>query len=243
MSAVGCSPARGGVPPKRTLATVLVVEDERDMADGLRNALEHSGFEVLVEHDGERGLEAALSGRADLIVLDIMLPGVDGVEVCRRVRERNVGTPIIMLTAKGQIEDRVEGLESGADDYVTKPFSVRELIARVRAHLRRGDEAAVAEQVRIGDATVDFAQYAVFRGDDRQRLTEREVTLLKMLLANPNRVVTRDRILNEVWGYDAYPTTRTVDTFMYRLRKKIERDPKAPAHLLTVHGAGYRFVP
>ena len=184
-----------------------------------------------------------MSGRADLIVLDVMLPGIDGVEVCRRLRERNITTPIIMLTAKGQVEDRVEGLESGADDYVTKPFSVRELVARVRAHLRRGDGEGVGEQVRVGDATIDFAQYAVFRGDERQPLTEREVTLLKMLLANPNRVIRRERILNEVWGYDAYPTTRTVDTFVYRLRRKIERDPKSPQHLLTVHGTGYRFVP
>ncbi len=241
MSRSGNSTLPAGTGTQSALATILIVEDERDMADGLRNAFEHNGFEALVEYDGEQGLQVALSGRADLIVLDVMLPGIDGVEVCRRLRERNITTPIIMLTAKGQVENRVEGLESGADDYVTKPFSVRELVARVRAHLRRGD--AIAEQVRVGDATIDFAQYVVFRGDDRQPLTEREVTWLKMLLANPNRVIRRERILNEVWGYDAFPTTRTVDTFVYRLRQKIEREPKSPQHLLTVHGTGYRFVP
>lgn len=228
--------------------TILIVEDERDMANALRNAFEHEGFDVLVAYDGDTGLELALSARAQVILLDLMLPGRDGMEICREVRARGLSTPVIMLTARGQIEDRVAGLELGADDYVTKPFSVRELIARVRARLRgngrqNGAHSDTARRVRIGDVTVDFSQYCVFRGSDRQKLTDREVTVLRMLLAHPNEVISRERLLDEVWGYDSYPTTRTVDTFIYRLRKKIEDDPKDPRHLMTVHGAGYRFVP
>ena len=223
-------------------ATVVIIEDERDMAEGLRNAFERHGFEALVATDGAAGLELARSGRAGVIILDLMLPEVDGMEICRQLRARNIQTPIIMLTARGQIADRVAGLEIGADDYVTKPFSVRELIARARAQLRRN--ASAAEQpVRMGSVTVDLAQYAAFRGDERFNLTGQEVKLLKLLTANPHRVISRTRILNEVWGYDAYPTTRTVDTFIYRLRQKVEVDPREPEHLLTVHGTGYRFVP
>ena len=170
---------------RESTATVAIIEDERDMADGLRNAFERHGFQVLVAHDGDAGLELALSGQAELIILDLMLPKLDGMEICRRVRARHIQTPIIMLTARGQVADRVAGLEIGADDYVTKPFSVRELIARARAHLRH-DASDADQPVHLGSVTVDLAQYAVFRGDERCKLTGQEVKLLKLLIANPH---------------------------------------------------------
>lgn len=226
------------------MSTILVVEDEPDIVRGLQDALEHDGYQVLVARDGEEGLELGLSGQPDLIVLDIMLPKLSGFEVCRRLRKRDVTLPVIMLTARGQEEDVVEGLESGADDYVRKPFSIQELRARIRARLRRrGGEGQEVDQVRIGDALVDFKKYMVFRGDEQFELTDREVGLLRLLIAHPHEVVSRDRILDEVWGFDAYPSTRTIDTFMYRLRKKIEADSRNPRHLITVRGAGYKFVP
>jgi two-component system alkaline phosphatase synthesis response regulator PhoP len=173
-----------------------------------------------------------------------MLPRKDGREVCRELRNRNVWTPIIMLTARSGESDRVAGLELGADDYVTKPFSIRELVARVRALSRRAAPVeGAAERVRIAEAIVDFKQYAVFKSDQRYPLTPMEISLLKMFLSHPNEVITRERLLNEIWGFDAYPTTRTVDTFLLRLRQKVEIDPRRPAHFITVHGAGYKFVP
>ena len=224
--------------------TVLIVEDERDMAEGLRNAFERHGFDVLTAKDGEAGLELARSGRADLIILDLMLPKLDGTEVCRQVRSRGIQTPIIMLTARGQVADRIAGLDVGADDYVTKPFSLRELVARARAHLRRDALGQTGvEQVRIGEVTVDFKQYAVFKGAQKLPLTTRELAMLRLLVSHPHQVITRERLLKDVWGYDAFPTTRTIDTFVYRLRNKIEKDPKRPKHLLKVHGAGYQFNP
>ncbi len=228
---------------KCSAVKVLIIEDERDMAEGLCNAFEKNGFEALVANDGEAGLNLALTGQADVIILDLMLPKLDGMEICKRVRTRNIQTPIIMLTARGQITDRVEGLEIGADDYVTKPFSVRELIARVRALLRRQAPGSESQQMRFGKVTIDLEQYVIFRGEQRFKLTAREVKLLKLLVANPHKVISRERTLNEAWGYDKCPTTRTVDTFIYRLRRKMEDDPRKPEHLLTVHGIGYRFVP
>lgn len=224
-------------PPPR----VLVIEDERDLADGLAKALGLHGFDAEVAYDGDTGLRLALEGTADLIVLDLMLPGRSGTEVCREVRSHGVRTPIIMLTARAEIADRVAGLNRGADDYVTKPFSVRELIARIGARLRVA--SAPPARVQVGDATVDFGQYIVMRDDREQPLTNREVRLLQLLLAEPNQVISRDRILNEVWDKGAYPTERTVDTFIYRLRQKLESNPREPVHLLTVHGVGYRYVP
>lgn len=225
------------IPPPR----ILVVEDERDLADGLANALGLNGFEAEVAYDGDTGLRLALEGKADLIVLDLMLPGRSGTEVCREVRGCGIRTPIIMLTARAEIADRVAGLEQGADDYVTKPFSVLELIARIRARLRVADVPPT--RVQVGDATVDFGQYRIFRDGREQPLTDHESRLLRLLLAEPNQVISRDRILDEVWGKGAYPSARTIDTFIYRLRQKLESDPKEPVHLLTVHGVGDRYVP
>lgn len=224
--------------------TVLIVEDEPNLVMGLSDALLHHGYRVLSASTGEEGLDLALSGRADLILLDLMLPKMDGMQVCRQLRQRNVGVPIIMLTARSQEADKIEGLDVGADDYVTKPFSVRELLARVRAHLRRNeDRQSGAERMQIGDATVDFKQYMVYRAGEQHTLTEREVALLRLLIEHPHEVITRDRLLDEVWGFNAYPTTRTIDTFVYRLRQKIEADSQHPRHLLTVRGAGYKFTP
>ena len=226
------------------MSRVLIIEDERDMVVGLRDAFEHHGFEVRSARDGDLGLTLALTGEADVIILDLMLPKRDGIEVCRELRARNVETPIIMVTARGEEADRVAGLEIGADDYVTKPFSTRELLARTDAILRRHNRTGHhRDQVRIGEVTVDFTQYVIVHGSARHTLTDREVQVLRLFLDHPHEVISRDRLLNDVWGYDAYPSTRTVDTFVYRLRQMIERDPERPAHLLMVRGVGYKFVP
>jgi len=224
--------------------TILLIEDEPNLVAGLRDALEHHGYGVVAALTGPEGLEAALTGQADLILLDIMLPGMSGLEVCTELRQRGISTPVIMLTAKSQEEDKIMGLDTGADDYVTKPFSVSELLARVRAHLRRtADGGTLPDRVEIGNARVDFKQYCVFKGDERFDLTDREVAMLRLMIEHPHEVITRDRLLDEVWGLNAYPTTRTIDTFVYRLRQKLEDDSQAPQHLLTVRGAGYKFIP
>ncbi|MCZ6507689.1 MAG: response regulator transcription factor [Acidobacteria bacterium] len=226
------------------MSRILIIEDELDMIEGLRDAFAHQGFETLSATDGKSGLEQALAGQADLILLDLRLPKKDGLEVCRELRARNVHTPIIMLTARGQVTDRIAGLELGADDYITKPFSVGELIARIHAVLRRSDPGVEdGDQVRVGDVTVDFKKYTAYRDGTSLVLTDHEVKLLRLFVEHPHEVITRDRLLDEVWGYDCYPTTRTVDTFIYRLRQKIEVDPGKPEHLLTVRGAGYKFIP
>jgi two-component system alkaline phosphatase synthesis response regulator PhoP len=223
---------------------LLIVEDEPTLVMGLRDAFEHNGFAVASAPDGETGLKLALSRTYDLIILDLMLPKKDGLEVCRELRCRDIWTPIIMLTARSGEPDRVAGLELGADDYVTKPFSIRELVARARALLRRAAPAeGTAEQVRVGEAVVDYKQYAIFKGKDRYPLTPMEVSLLRMFLSHPHEVLTRERLLSEVWGFDAFPTTRTIDTFLLRLRQKIETDSRRPRHFITVHGAGYKFMP
>jgi DNA-binding response OmpR family regulator len=223
---------------------ILIIEDEPALVTGLRDAFAHNGFCVASAGDGETGLNLALSNEHDVIILDLMLPKKDGMEVCRELRSRNIWTPVIMLTARSAEPDRVAGLELGADDYVTKPFSVRELVARARALLRRTTQPeGVADRVRVGGAVVDFKQYAVFKGSVRYALTPMEVSLLRMFLNHPNEVITRERLLNEVWGFDAFPTTRTIDTFLLRLRHKIETDSRRPRHFITVHGAGYKFTP
>jgi DNA-binding response OmpR family regulator len=224
--------------------TILLIEDEPNLVSGLRDALEHHGYGVLAAYNGTTGLELALTGQADLILLDVMLPGMSGLEVCTELRQRGIATPVIMLTAKSQEDDKIVGLDRGADDYVTKPFSVSELLARVRAHLRRADDGgALPDRVEIGSAQVDFKKYCVFKDGEQHDLTDREVAMLRLLIEHPHEVITRDRLLDEVWGLNAYPTTRTIDTFVYRLRQKLEDDSQNPQHLLTVRGAGYKFIP
>jgi two-component system alkaline phosphatase synthesis response regulator PhoP len=222
---------------------ILVIDDEPQMLLGLRDNLELDGYEVLTAADGEQGLAQALAARPDLVILDLMLPRRSGLDVCRELRARANATPVVMLTARSQETDKILGLELGADDYLTKPFSIAELLARVRAVLRRaGTQAAVPEECRIGEVDVDFRTHRARKGDERLFLTSREFDLLRYLVQHRGEVVTRDQILNEVWGYEEAPTTRTIDNFVAKLRQKIERAPHQPEHILTVHGLGYKFV-
>ena len=227
-------------------ARILVVEDEPDMAMGLRDNLQFEGYQVETAPDGEKGLDAAARIRPHLILLDVMLPGIDGFEVCRRLRARGVKAPILMLTARGQEIDKVRGLELGADDYITKPFGVRELLARIKAALRRArdDDApeAVAEAA-IGTVKVNFVAGKIIRGRKEFALGYYEAEIIKMLVAAPGQVIDRARILSAVWGLENEPMNRSVDNHIVSLRRKIEEDPAKPRHILTVHGFGYKFAP
>jgi len=222
---------------------ILIVEDEPDMVVGLRDNLEFEGYDVIVARDGAEGIEQAVSGHPDLILLDIMLPKVSGLDVCEQLRRQGMTVPIIMLTARGQEVDKVVGLEIGADDYVTKPFSIRELVARIRAQLRRmtGD-TTVPDQCRFGDVEVDFRRHQASRAGVPLALTPREFDLLKYFVAHRGTTVTRDELLDRVWGLTCYPLTRTVDNHIAKLRQKIEKQPAAPEFLLTIHKVGYKFV-
>jgi DNA-binding response OmpR family regulator len=222
---------------------ILVIEDEPQMLLGLRDNLELEGYDVQTAADGDEGLHKASSTAPDLVILDIMLPKRNGFDVCRELRARNVSTPIVMLTARSAETDKVLGLELGADDYVTKPFSITELLARVRAVLRRSNpQRPATETVRIGDIDFDFRLHQARRGQTRVEFTAREFELLRYLVQHVGQVVTREQILNDVWGYEEYPTTRTIDNFVAKLRQKIEKAPHAPEHILTIHGSGYKFV-
>jgi DNA-binding response OmpR family regulator len=222
---------------------ILVIEDEPQMLLGLRDNLELEGYEVVTASDGEDGLAKAISTAPDLVILDVTLPRKNGFEVCRELRARANPTPVVMLTARSQETEKVLGLELGADDYVTKPFSITELLARVRAVLRRaGGRPSGLETCRIGDIEIDFRTHQAHRGGQRIDFTAREFDLLRYLVAHTGQVVTREQILNQVWGYEESPTTRTIDNFVAKLRQKIERSPHEPEHILTVHGAGYKFV-
>ena len=220
---------------------ILIVEDEPGMAMGLEDNLRSQGYETLIARDGEAGLEMALRERPDLIVLDIMLPRKDGFEVCRELRSRNVSVPILMLTARGQEADKVRGLDLGADDYITKPFSVKEFLARVRASLRRWEERKQIETVRFGGVCIDFVRHLATKRGVEIELSHREFELLRFLVEHEGEVLSRDRILDEVWGPDALPTPRTVDVRVANLRAKLEDRPDHPEHILTVHRVGYRF--
>jgi len=224
---------------------ILVIEDEPQMLLGLRDNLELEGYEVQTAGDGEEGLARASSFSPDLVILDVMLPKKNGFDVCRELRARSNTTPIVMLTARSAETDKVLGLELGADDYVTKPFSITELLARVRAVLRRAGAqkpADPADVVRIGDIEIDFKLHQARRAKMRIEFTAREFDLLRYFVQHTGQVVTREQILNEVWGYEEFPTTRTIDNFVAKLRQKIEHAPHAPEHILTIHGSGYKFV-
>jgi DNA-binding response OmpR family regulator len=222
---------------------VLVIEDEAAILQGLRDNLEFEGYEVFTALDGIAGLEQIRKHDPHLIVLDLMLPRLSGYELCRKLRAEGVNTPILMLTARGEESDRVLGLDLGADDYVTKPFSVRELMARVRALLRRtAIGSGLPNELEFDDVRVDFARYEATRAGRKVELTRKEFGLLRLLAAKEGAVVTRDELLEKVWGYDAMPTTRTVDNHLAALRAKLERDAAEPQHLITVHGVGYKFV-
>ena len=221
---------------------ILIVEDEISMRTALADLFQAQGYRVISAADGTTGLERAVADKPDLIVLDVMMPGLDGFTVCREVRRVAAMLPILMLTAKGQVDDRVSGLDAGADDYLVKPFSSRELVARVRALLRRFERGAGAiDKVAFGDVEIDFTKQMCTRGGKRIELTAKEFGMLKLLAESPGAPVSRERFLEVVWGYHAYPTTRTVDNQIVSLRAKLEFDPSNPRHLVTVHGVGYRL--
>ncbi|MFD0892273.1 response regulator transcription factor [Luteolibacter ambystomatis] len=223
---------------------LLVIEDELPMRTALVETLSAEGYRVRSAENGEEGLEIACTETFDLVLLDVMMPVLDGFSVCRELRKRGRLFPILMLTAKGQVDDRVEGLDNGADDYLVKPFSLRELLARVRALLRRHEQkSAVPETVQLGSVTLDFKKQIVHRSGAELPLSDKEAGMLRLLAAHPDEPVSRERFLDVVWGYNAYPSTRTVDNFIAALRTKIEADPAAPRHLITVRGTGYRLVP
>jgi DNA-binding response OmpR family regulator len=225
------------------VARILVVEDDPAILQGLADNLGCESHDVLTASDGEQGYSLARSEKPDLIILDIMLPRMSGYELCRKLRAESVTTPIVMLTARGDEADRVVGLDLGADDYITKPFSVRELLARIRAVLRRAQaQSVLPEELRFANVVVDFRRYEARKDGRPVDLTRKEFGLLRLLAARSGEPVTRDDLLNEVWGYDANPTTRTVDNHVASLRAKLEENPSEPRHLFTVHGVGYKWV-
>lgn len=222
---------------------ILIVEDEPAMVAGLRDNFEYEGYEVISAGDGVEGLERALADNPDLIVLDVMMPRMSGLDVCKQLKTKKPSLPIIMLTARGQEVDKVVGLELGADDYVTKPFSIRELMARVKAVLRRAAPAETPVEIyRFSDVEVNVRRNEVLRNGSRVELSAKEFALLAYFVTHPAETLSRDRLLDAVWGYENYPNTRTVDTHIVHLRQKLEPNPEEPRFILTVHGTGYKFV-
>jgi DNA-binding response OmpR family regulator len=223
--------------------TILIIEDDKALRETTAGFLESEGFRVLRAEEGGRGLKLAEKERPDLILLDLMIPVKSGLEVCRALREKGNPTPIIIVTGEKKEEiDKVLGLELGADDYVTKPFGLRELLARVHAVLRRGSSVPRAvDEASFDDVRIDFRRQTAVKGGREIHLTAKEFALLRLLIGRRGEVVGRDVLLNEVWGYEKFPTTRTVDTFIHNLRKKIEKDPSRPVRLVTVPWSGYKF--
>jgi DNA-binding response OmpR family regulator len=226
---------------------ILIVEDDAHILLGLEELLKAEDFEVSVCNRGDKALDAAAAHHPTLIVLDVMLPGLSGYDVCKQLRARKISTPILMLTAKGQEMDKVIGLDLGADDYMTKPFGVRELVARINALLRRaqpsaGKGATNDANFQIGSATIDPKKFLLRRGKTAEELTAKELKLLQLFHGHPGEVFSRDKLLNEVWGYNYYGTTRTLDQVIVQLRKKLGDSAEEPRHLLTVHGVGYKLV-
>jgi DNA-binding response OmpR family regulator len=224
------------------LPRVLIIEDEPDMQLGLRDTCEYEGYDVLVASDGETGVELTLKNRPDLILLDVMLPKMSGLDVCRRLRTEGIKTPIVMLTARGQEMDKVIGLEVGADDYVTKPFGVKELLARIRAHLRRNGSGTSVVQYSFDDIELNFKTYEARKAGKLVEISPREFETLRFLILHEGEIVTRDQLLEQVWGYNVFPLTRTVDNHIAKLRHKLEASPADPRHILTIHRVGYKFV-
>lgn len=235
---------------------ILIIEDEGAIRSGLIDNLALEGYRVVSAENGIHGLEMFQEELPDLVILDVMMPGLDGLEVCRRIRALRSATPILMLTAKCSEVDKVVGLEVGADDYLTKPFGMRELFARVKALLRRVQAISLLERsqpadeearrrsdaLQFGEVEIDFKAYRARRKGEEISLSAKEFELLRFLASQPDIPVTRDQLLDQVWGYNSYPTTRTVDNFIARLRQKIEDIPDRPRHIITVHGVGYKFV-
>ncbi|HEY7783788.1 MAG TPA: response regulator transcription factor [Pyrinomonadaceae bacterium] len=221
---------------------ILIVEDEPAMVQGLRDNFEYEGYEVISAGDGVDGLERAIADDPDLVVLDVMMPRMSGLDVCKQLKAKRPSLPIIMLTARGQEIDKVVGLELGADDYVTKPFSIRELMARVKAVLRRVSPHVASDVYRFSDVEVNIRSNEVLRDGQPVELSAKEFALLAYFVAHPTETLSRDRLLDAVWGYENYPNTRTVDTHIVHLRQKLEPNPEEPRFILTVHGSGYKFV-
>lgn len=224
------------------METILVIEDDPSILLGLRKNLEFEGYRVLVARDGEEGLQMAFDVKPDLILLDLMLPELSGFEICREVRKHESTVPILILSAKDQETDKIMGLELGADDYITKPFSVKELVARVKTALRRTRALEGEDKpFTFGRVEVDYAGRVLRVSGEPVECTPKEFDLLRFLIRNRGRVLSRDQILNKVWGYDYYGTPRTIDNFVQKLRQKVERDAQDPDHILTVRGIGYKF--
>lgn len=225
------------------MTKILIVDDEPEMLLGLRDNFELEGYEVVTAADGAAGLNKALSDKPDLVLLDLMMPKMSGLDVCRELRRAGVQTPIIMLTARGQEVDKVLGLEIGADDYITKPFGLSELLARVRAALRRASShLGELQSYEFADVKVNFLTYQATKAGKKLDLSPREIELLKFLVAHRGETVTREQLLDGVWGMDAMTYTRTVDIHVGRLRQKIEDEPDDPRFILTIHRVGYRFI-
>ena len=226
---------------------ILIVEDEPDMRLGLKDNLEFDGYEVDSAENGKDGYEKIIKNNYDLVLMDVMMPEMSGFEVCKQIRKEGINVPVILLTAKGEEIDKVRGLEIGADDYITKPFSLRELLARVKAVLRRAPEHNTQvekknSKIQIGLLTVDFSTFIAISKNKPVQMSHKEFELLHYLWDKRNAVVTRDDLLNKIWGYEESPTTRTVDNFIVRLRQKIEKDPERPHYIITVHGIGYKLI-
>lgn len=224
------------------MQSVLVIDDDNSLRDTIAVMLDQEGFTTAHAADGRAGLERALTFKPDLLLIDLRLPGLSGVEVCKQIRSFNTKTPIIVLSALDDEIDKVLLLEIGADDYLVKPFGVRELLARIRAVLRRSADAT-RKTIFFSDTEVDLERRVVTRRSQEVKFTLAEYKLLIYFLENPDRALTRDMILNSVWGYDSFPNTRTVDAHVVKLRQKLEPEPNAPRHFLTLHGVGYRFLP
>jgi DNA-binding response OmpR family regulator len=220
---------------------ILIIEDEEAMQLGLGNNLKYDGYEVDFASDGDEGVNKIRNNKYNLIILDVMLPKLSGFDVCKIARSEGVKTPIIMLTAKNEEIDKVIGLEIGADDYITKPFSLREFLARVRAALRRGDDDS-GNQIKIGKINVNFNSYNATENDMSVNLSSKEFDILHYLWNNKNKTVSRDELLSNVWGEDVYSTSRTIDNFILKLRQKIEDNPNEPKKIITIHGIGYKLL-
>ena len=222
---------------------ILIIEDDPAIRTGLKETFTTEGYNVSDAETGTKGFELAGKQNFDLIVLDLILPGKDGIEICKDLRSDGVKTPIIMVTSRKEEIDKILGLEIGADDYVTKPFSIRELLARVKALIRRSTyEPGEIEEVAFANLKIDFIKQEMLKGENPVRLSATEYRILHYFIDHEGEVISRDKFLDEVWGYDSYPTTRTVDNYILSLRKKIEDDPAKPKHLLTIHKVGYKFV-
>ena len=224
------------------MVRILIIEDETPMRTALADLLAAEGYRALTAADGESGLTRALAEKPDLILLDVMMPKLDGFQVCAELRRLAMVVPVLMLTAKGQIEDRVVGLDAGADDYLVKPFSTEELLARVRALLRRVERNTLsATKLKLGEVEIDLARQTAVRGKKPVHLTAKEISMLRLLAGAEGEPVSREKFLDVVWGYTAFPTTRTVDNHIASLRAKLEKNPDAPRWLKTVHGVGYKL--